>query len=108
MGSTSRKGDLLTQTARGESRAGDKTIAGEPVGGKRGNAGLGVASLYKRLNGILDEAKFDEFAETACQNYYAEKMGRPGFTPWIYFQSLLGGYFEGIDSERGIAWRAAD
>jgi hypothetical protein len=35
-------------------------------------------------------------------------MGRPGLPPGIYFRLLLIGYFEGIDSERGIAWRAAD
>ena len=35
-------------------------------------------------------------------------MGRPGLPPGIYFRLLMIGYFEGIDSERGIAWRAAD
>lgn len=64
--------------------------------------------FYERLNGLLETEKFDEFAESACQQYYAEKMGRPGLTPGIYFRCLLVGYFEGIDSERGIAWRAAD
>ena len=64
--------------------------------------------FYERLNGLLDAEKFDTFAESACQQYYAEKMGRPGLTPGIYFRCLLVGYFEGIDSERGIAWRAAD
>lgn len=64
--------------------------------------------FYERLNGLLESEKFDEFAESACQQYYAEKMGRPGLTPGIYFRCLLVGYFEGIDSERGIAWRAAD
>jgi transposase len=64
--------------------------------------------FYARLNELLESEKFDEFAESACQQYYAEKMGRPGLTPGIYFRCLLVGYFEGIDSERGIAWRAAD
>ena len=64
--------------------------------------------FYGRLNGLLEEAKFDEFVEAECQRYYADKMGRPGLTPGIYFRCLLVGYFEGIDSERGIAWRAAD
>jgi transposase len=64
--------------------------------------------FYERLNGLLESEKFDEFTESACQRYYAEKMGRPGLTPGIYFRCLLVGYFEGIDSERGIAWRAAD
>jgi transposase len=64
--------------------------------------------FYERLNGLLESEKFDEFAESACRQYYAQKMGRPGLTPGIYFRCLLVGYFEGIDSERGIAWRASD
>ena len=64
--------------------------------------------FYGRLNELLDAEKFDEFAETECWRFYAEKMGRPGLTPGIRFRCLLVGYFEGIDSERGIAWRAAD
>jgi transposase len=64
--------------------------------------------FYARLNELLEAEKFDEFAEAACQQFYAKKMGRPSLTPGIYFRSLLVGYFEGIDSERGIAWRAAD
>ena len=59
--------------------------------------------FYSRLNELLESEKFDEFAESACQAYYAEKMGRPGLPPGIYFRCLLVGYFEGIDSERGIA-----
>jgi len=57
---------------------------------------------------MLDERKFDEFVEGACRSFYAETMGRPSLTPGMYFRLLLVGYFEGIDSERGIAWRAAD
>jgi transposase len=64
--------------------------------------------FYGRLNALLDAEKFDVFAEAQCQQFYATKMGRPGLTPGIYFRCLLVGYFEGIDSERGIAWRAAD
>src|SRR5712692_1301434 len=64
--------------------------------------------FYKRLNQLLDEGKFDEFAEKECAKFYAENNGRPSLTPGIYFRLLLAGYFEGIDSERGIAWRAAD
>src|SRR5437879_8659004 len=64
--------------------------------------------FYKRLNQLLDEGKFDEFAEKECAKFYAENNGRPSLTPGIYFRLLLLGYFEGIDSERGIAWRAAD
>jgi transposase len=64
--------------------------------------------FYQRLNELLDGEKFDEFAEGLCGKFYAPRMGRPGLTPGIYFRSLLIGYFEGIDSERGIAWRLAD
>jgi transposase len=51
---------------------------------------------------------FDDFVEAQCADFYAETMGRPGLPPGIYFGLLLIGYFEGIDAERGIAWRAAD
>src|SRR5689334_510285 len=64
--------------------------------------------FYQRLNQLLDEEKFDRFAEGECAQFYAEKNGRPSLTPGMYFRSLLIGYFEGIDSERGIAWRLAD
>jgi len=63
--------------------------------------------FYRRLNQLLREHVFDDFAEAQCASFYAE-MGRPGLPPGIYFRLLLIGYFEGIDSERGIAWRAAD
>jgi transposase len=64
--------------------------------------------FYRRLNQLLREHGFDDFAEAQCTAFYAETMGRPGLPPGIYFRLLLIGYFEGIDSERGIAWRAAD
>ena len=64
--------------------------------------------FYRRLNQLLREHGFDDFAEAQCAGFYAETMGRPGLPPGIYFRLLLIGYFEGIDSERGIAWRAAD
>src|SRR2546428_10692059 len=64
--------------------------------------------FYVRLNAILDEAGFDRFAEEQCQAFYAPVMGRPGLLPGRYFRLLVLGYFEGLDSERGIAWRAAD
>src|SRR4029434_2255685 len=63
--------------------------------------------FYTRLNELLEQEKFDEFAETECARFYAD-IGRPSLTPGSYFRLLLIGYFEGIDSERGIAWRAAD
>src|SRR6266498_2178558 len=64
--------------------------------------------FYQRLNRLLEENHFDGFVEGLCQRFYAEKQGRPSLAPGIYFRLLLIGYFEGIDSERGIAWRAAD
>ena len=64
--------------------------------------------FYVRLNEVLDGEGFDAFAEKLCAPFYAEKMGRPGLTPGIYFRSLMIGYFEGIESERGIAWRLKD
>jgi len=64
--------------------------------------------FYERLNQLLDQEKFDQFAEGECAQFYAERNGRPSLTPGMYFRALLIGYFEGIDSERGIAWRVAD
>ena len=64
--------------------------------------------FYTRLNQLLREHGFDDFAEAQGATFYAETLGRPGLPPGIYFRLLLIGYFEGIDSERGIAWRAAD
>lgn len=65
-------------------------------------------TFYTRLNQLLREHGLDDFAEVQCATFYAETMGRPSLPPGIYFRLLLIGYFEGIDSERGIAWRAAD
>jgi len=64
--------------------------------------------FYRRLNQILGQHGFDEYVERTCQGFYADKLGRPSLPPAVYFRLLLIGYFEGIDSERGIAWRLAD
>jgi transposase len=64
--------------------------------------------FYARLNALLDAHGFDRFVEDKCRRFYAPVMGRPGLPPGRYFRLLLLGYFEGIDSERGIAWRASD
>ena len=64
--------------------------------------------FYQRLNQVLDEHAFDAFVEAQCAPFYATTIGRPSLTPGTYFRLLLIGYFEGIDSERGIAWRTAD
>ena len=65
-------------------------------------------TFYDRLNQILDQHHFDRNVEQLCRRYYKGRLGRPSITPGVYFRSLLLGYFEGIDSERGIAWRLAD
>jgi len=64
--------------------------------------------FYERLHRLLDEADFDTFAEAQCAPFYADGVGRPSLAPGRYFRLLLLGYFEGLDSERAIAWRAAD
>src|SRR5271169_3684658 len=64
--------------------------------------------FYTRLNALLDAADFDRFVEGQCAKFYAPLMGRPSLAPGRYFRLLLVGYFEGLDSERGMAWRASD
>src|SRR5215213_8766266 len=64
--------------------------------------------FYRRLNEVLDTHGFDEFVEAQCAPFYAATIGRPSLAPGTYFRLLLIGYFDGIDSERGIAWRSAD
>jgi transposase len=66
--------------------------------------------FYRQLNTLLDEARFDHWAETRCVNYYSTDIasGQPSLPPGVYFRMLLIGYFENLDSQRGIAWRCAD
>ena len=64
--------------------------------------------FYERLNQVLDEAGFDAVVETQCAKFYAAGVGRPSLAPGRYVRLLLLGYFEGLDSERAMAWRAAD
>ena len=64
--------------------------------------------FYERLNRVLDASGFDAFVEEQCAKFYADGVGRPSLAPGRYFRMLLLGYFEGLDSERAIAWRAAD
>ena len=64
--------------------------------------------FYKRLNEVLDNAQFDIFCETRCADFYHQKLGRPSLPPGQYFRIMMIGFFEGLDSERGIAWRLAD
>ena len=64
--------------------------------------------FYAKLNEVLAGWKFDAFVEELCAKFYEEKIGRPSLAPGKYFRLLMIGYFEGIDSERGIAWRCSD
>jgi len=64
--------------------------------------------FYRKLNQLLGEQGFDAFVEVLCQKFYHDDLGRPSIPPGVYFRMLLIGYFEGIDSERGIAWRCDD
>jgi transposase len=64
--------------------------------------------FYQKLNRLLAEAGFDRWVEALCEPYYADGRGRPSIPPGTYFRMLLVGYFEGIGSQRGIAWRCAD
>jgi transposase len=64
--------------------------------------------FYKRLNEVLDNAGFDLCCETGCAGFYHDKLGRPSLPPGQYFRIMMIGFFEGLDRERGIAWRLAD
>ena len=61
--------------------------------------------FYDKLNEVLDQGGFDEQVESLCSEHYAQSLGRPGIPPGVYFRMLFVGYFEGLDSQRGIAWR---
>jgi transposase len=64
--------------------------------------------FYSRLNEVLEKADFDRFCEKSCAGFYHAKLGRPSLAPGLYFRIMMIGFFEGLDSERGIAWRLAD
>src|SRR5438270_12123706 len=64
--------------------------------------------FYDRLQSVLIEAAIDSFVEGLCAPLYAARRGRPSLPPGRYFRKLLVGYFDGIDSERGLEWRSAD
>ena len=65
-------------------------------------------AFYDRLQKLLNEAGFDAFVEASCKPYYAPRMGAPSLPPGRYFRMHMVGYFEGLDSERGIVWRCSD
>lgn len=90
-------------TRKQRERQQDLWIATSDVVRTPGNA------FYDRLNSILDEHHFDRRVEHLCRKFYKKSpYGRPSIAPGVYFRALLIGYFEGLDSERGIAWRTAD
>ena len=90
-------------TRKGRARQSDLWIASSAIVETPGNA------FYDRLNQILKAHKFDQKVETLCRKFYKKSpLGRPSLAPGVYFRALLIGYFEGLDYERGIAWRAAD
>jgi len=89
-------------TRKKRERQDDLWVVGSEVVGTPAHA------FYDRLNQILGQHHFDRNVEHLCRRYYKGRLGRPSITPGVYFRSLLLGYFEGIDSERGIAWRLAD
>jgi len=64
--------------------------------------------FYAKVNEVLEERKLDRRLEHLCRRFYKPVLGRPSMAPGVYFRLLLIGFFEGIDSERGIAWRVAD
>ena len=64
--------------------------------------------FYEKLNEVLAKGGFDHFVEELCEPYYANGEGRPSIQPGVYFRMLFVGYFEGLSSQRGIAWRCAD
>ncbi len=65
-------------------------------------------AFYDKLNEVLESGGFDRFVEELCAPYYAEVQGRPSIPPGVYFRMLFIGYFEGLDSQRAVAWRCAD
>ena len=64
--------------------------------------------FYRKLEQVLEKAGFDQFCQERCRSFYADNTGRPSLAPGVYFRLMLIGFFEGLDSERGIAWRTAD
>jgi transposase len=83
-------------------RQGDLMVAWSEMPRSPGHA------FYDRLQQVLVDAGFDGFVETTCQPFYAATMGARSVPPGRYFRMHMVGYFEGIDSERGIEWRCSD
>lgn len=64
--------------------------------------------FYQQLEELLTQHDFDRFVQERCRKFYARNRGRPSLPPGLYFRILLMGYFEGLGSERGMAWRLQD
>lgn len=89
-------------TRKQKERQADLWIAAAEIAETPGHA------FYERLDELLVEHRFDRRLEHLCRRFYRSQRGRPSMAPGVYFRLLLIGYFEGLDSERGIAWRVAD
>jgi transposase len=98
----SEEDELMSMGKREEERQSELWLATSNLAESPGHP------FYERLNAVLREAEFDARTEALCESYYAKGRGRPSVPPGVYFRMLLVGYFEGIASERGIAWRCAD
>jgi hypothetical protein len=91
------KEDVVALRRRPDEFQGDLWVATGSIAKAPGHV------FYERLNALLREAEFDRFVEDLVAPYYASG-GRPGIAPGVHFRMLFVGYFEGIDSQRGIAW----
>lgn len=87
---------------RQEGQQGSMWVATQELARSPGHA------FYDKLNDVLEAGGFDRFVEELCAPYYAPEQGRPSIPPGVYFRMLFVGYFEGLDSQRAIAWRCAD
>lgn len=85
-----------------------KDAAQQPLFVVTANLTIGSNPFYDAVNKVLASHDFDPYVESLCAKFYDDRKGRPGLAPGVYFRSLLVGYFEGLDSERGIAWRCSD
>lgn len=94
--------DMAMGTRKKRERQESLWVAKDEIVTTPGNA------FYDELNRLLEKYGFDRKVEHLCGRYYRGTLGRPSVSPGVYFRALLIGYFEGIDSERGIAWRLAD
>ncbi len=92
----------MSMRRRTGTKQGELWIATQDLAASPGNP------FYDRLNTVLAECGFDRMVEDLCEQHYSKTHGRPSIAPSIYMRMLMIGYFEGLDSERGIAWRCSD